>query len=164
MNPPVAWYKQYFTSSILLIRIIYCNYHSSWRKTDGFPNKIRNKTRLSALTIPIQNHTGSPSQCNKMWKEIKIAEIKEEIKVYLYNCPWRKSKNNKQTLEQINNYSKAAGWRLRCKSQNFLIHQHEKLELEIKSPQLNIYNSSSKNELPSYDSNKTCTGSIQGKL
>ena len=53
------------------------------KKIDGFTSKIRNKARISALTIPIQNHTGSPSQCNKLWKEIKITEIKEEIKVYL---------------------------------------------------------------------------------
>ena len=49
----------------------YSQHHTQWTKTQSFPTKIRNKTRMPSLTTPIQHSNGSPSHSNQTRKSNK---------------------------------------------------------------------------------------------
>lgn len=53
--------------------------------TETFPPNTGNKTRISALTTPIQRYTGSPGQCNKEKRQGVYIQIeKKRNKTVLY--------------------------------------------------------------------------------
>ena len=49
----------------------YNQHHIQWTKTKSFLTKIRNKTRMSALTTSIQHSIGNPSHSNQTRKRNK---------------------------------------------------------------------------------------------
>ena len=51
-----------------------------WAKTKIVPLKIRNKTSMPSLTIPIQHSIGSPSHINQIRKRNKRKKKEKEIK------------------------------------------------------------------------------------
>ena len=53
------------------IQQTYSQHNTQWEGTKSFPTKIRNKTRMSALTTSIQHSIGSPSHSNQTRKRNK---------------------------------------------------------------------------------------------
>ena len=67
------------------IQETYSQYYTQWAKTKSFPLKIRNKTRVSALTTLIQHNTGRSSHSDQTRNKNKGIQIgKEEIKLSLF--------------------------------------------------------------------------------
>ena len=56
-----------------------------WRESQRYSTKIRNKTRVSTLSISIQQSTQSSSKSNKATKEDQGDKTgKEEVKLSLF--------------------------------------------------------------------------------
>ena len=53
-----------FLNIIKAIYETYSQHHIQWAKTENFPTKMRNKTRLSTFTTSIQHSIGSSSHSN----------------------------------------------------------------------------------------------------
>ena len=53
-----------FLNIIKAIYETYSQHHIQWTKTENFPTKMRNKTRLSTFTTSIQHSIGSLSHSN----------------------------------------------------------------------------------------------------
>jgi hypothetical protein len=93
-------------------------HQTKWRETQSNPIKIRNKTRLPTLSLPIQHSTQSSSQSNKTTKKIKrIQTGKEEVKISLFandtTVYLSDPKNSTRELRQlIYNFCKVAGYKI----------------------------------------------------
>ena len=102
-------------------------------KTERIPVKIRNKTRMSALTTTIRHSLGSPNHSNQKEKEIKGIQIgKEEVKLSLFAYDMilyleNPKDTTRKLLELINDFCQVAGYKFNIqKSIAFLYTNNER--------------------------------------
>ena len=90
------------------------------------------------FTTIIQHISGSPSYSNQRRKEIKVIQVKKEVKLSLFADDMILYIKNpkdciRKLLEPISEFSKVAGYKVKTqKSLAFLYTNNEKSEREIK--------------------------------
>ena len=97
----------------------YSQQHTQWAKSQSFPTKIRNKTRMSAFTTSIQHSVGSPCHSNQTRKRKKkgIQIGKEKVKLSLFADDMIVYTENpidstKKLLDLISKFGKIAGYKV----------------------------------------------------
>ena len=113
-------------------------HYPQWWKIESISPKVRNKTRVPTLTTTIQHHFGS-CHSNGAEKEIKGIQIgKEEVKFSLFADDMilyieNPKDSTRKLLELINEYSKAAGYKINTqKSLAFLYTNNEKQKEKLR--------------------------------
>ena len=95
----------------------YNKQHSQLWKTESISSKIRNKTRMSTLTIIIQHNFGSPSHGNqrKEMKGIQIRKVVVKLSLFAHDMILYKENPKDATrklLELINEFGKVAAYKI----------------------------------------------------
>ena len=115
------------------IKQTHSKHHSQWWKTESISSKVRNKTKMSAVTTIIQPNFWSPSHGNqgkkRSWKRSKAVTVcRWHNTIYIQNP----KDATRKLQELINEFGKVAGYKINAlKSPAFLYTNNKQDQKKI---------------------------------